>query len=95
MKIFISQPMNGKTDSQIKEERKAIEKYFIDKGDAVLDTLFDFEENTSPIYYLGKSIEYMADADLVVFLSGWNEARGCLIEYKVATEYGKKILILP
>lgn len=95
MKIFISQPMNDKTDEQIKEERKNIEKYFINRGDAVLDTLFDFDENTSPIYYLAKSIEYMTDADLVVFLPCWENARGCKIEYEVAKSYGKKILILP
>ena len=86
--------MNGKTDDQIKQERKEIEKYFIDRGDAVLDTLFDFDENTSPIYYLAKSIEYMVDADLVVFLPGWDKARGCKIEYEVAKNYNKKILIL-
>ena len=49
MKIFISQPMRGKTDEQIKEERDKVilklnRRY---NGDIeILDTIFDFDENT-------------------------------------------------
>lgn len=94
MKVFISQPMNNRTNEEIVAERNKIKdelsKYF---DVQILDTLFDFSEKT-PIYYLGKSIEVMADADIVVFAKDWENARGCRIEYRCAMEYGKKIMIL-
>ena len=93
MKAFISQPMNGKTDEQIRAERESIKKWLEKCHYEVIDTLFDFGDK-SPIYYLGKSIEVMAEADLVVFIDGWENARGCLIEYEVAKSYSKNILIL-
>ena len=43
---------------------------------------------------LASSINKLADADLVVFASGWENARGCKIEFEVAKQYGKRILIL-
>lgn len=94
MKVFISQPMNGKTDEQIKQERSIIEEKLIMLGYEPLNTIFDLDKNISPIFYLGKSIEVMAGADLVLFMGNWRKYRGCRIEYKVAREYGKRILIL-
>ena len=41
-----------------------------------------------PVWCLGESIKLMQDADLVVFLPGWYNARGCRIEYKICEEYG-------
>lgn len=94
MKVFISQPMNGRTNEDIVLERNRIKdelsKYF---DVQILDTLFDFDDR-DPLYFLGKSIEVMAEADLVVFSSNWESARGCRIEYRCAMEYGKKIMIL-
>lgn len=93
MKIMISQPMRGKTKEEILKERQkimyesGIEEY------EVIDTLFNFE-NKPPLYYLAKSIEAMSEADLVLFASDWENARGCKIEFEVAKAYGKMIMIL-
>lgn len=91
MKVMISQPMNGKTDKQIKKERQKIIEMLEAEGHTVIDTVLDISEGKDPIYYLGKSIQYIAEADGVVFMSGWKDARGCLIEYEVAKKYGKFI----
>lgn len=92
MKIMISQPMRGKSTDRIKWEREKLVKELQGQGHYVLDTVFeDFDENASPIYYLAKSIEFLDKADAVVFMKGWNEARGCRIEYEVAKNYGKFI----
>lgn len=94
MKIFISQPMNGRTNEEIMVERSlAIAELSKKIEVSLIDTLFDLE-NKPPLYYLGKSIEAMADADLVVFIGNWENARGCRIEYETAREYNKNILIL-
>lgn len=92
-KVFISQPMRGKTDEEIKKEREMINVWCESKNYEVIDTIFDFGDE-SPIYYLAKSIEAMANANVVIFINGWEEARGCRIEYEVAKAYGKEIMIL-
>ena len=88
MKIFISQPMRGRTDEQVKIEREQVEQKLHDKyGDIeILESLFDYEAH--PLVYLGRSIELLAQADLAYFMRGWDEARGCVIEHLCATRYG-------
>ena len=95
MKVMISQPMNGKTEEQIREERKTIIEKFNNMHIEVIDTIFTKEppENCNKaVYYLGKSIEAMKDIDALYMCDGWREARGCRIEHQVAREYRIKIL---
>ena len=96
MKIMISQPMRGKTNEQIKQERESLVEELQKQGYEVLDTVFDLapKDCDSAIYYLSKSIEFLGQADGVVFMPGWQQARGCRIEYQVATEYGKFIKLI-
>ena len=91
MKIMISQPMNGKSNEQIKEERKELIKQLESEGHEVVDTVLAMETPKGihePIYYLAKSIEAMSLVDGVVFMKGWENARGCKIEHIIAKEYG-------
>ena len=92
VKAIICQPMNGKTIEEIEQDRIYIKKMLESVGIETVNNIFDFE-NKSPIYYLAKSLELMSDADLVVFLPGWDNSRGCMIEFRVAKEYGKPIFI--
>lgn len=95
LKIMISQPMRGKTEKEIKDERKALVKKLQGKGHEVLETVFeDFDCNASPIAYLARSIEFLDKADAVVFMKGWQEARGCRIEHQIAVDYGKLVMEL-
>jgi len=95
-KVFISLPMNGKTEAEIKENRqKAIEAlYSLGYTEDELSIIDTFIKEDAPddvndgLWYLGKSIELLAGADLVVFAPGWRAARGCVIEFKCAREYG-------
>ena len=89
MKIFISQPMKGLSEKEIKSDReKAIKKIKSLYGDDVeiIDSYID-DEGT-PLWCLGKSIELLSTADVAYFLKGWNTARGCRIEYMCADNYG-------
>lgn len=92
MKVMISQPMNGLTDEEIKTVREEVIKGINPEWE-VLNTLFDVKFD-NPIYYLAKSIEKLAEADIVIFVPGWENARGCKIEYEIAKAYGKFILIM-
>lgn len=93
-KIMISQPMRGKTNELIKEERKVLVQEFEDRGYEVLDTVFDEAPKNvdEAIWFLSKSIEYLAQADIIFFMKGWEKARGCKIEHQVAVEYDKEII---
>lgn len=92
-KLFISQPMRGKTDEEILIARKEIAKkaeQVIGEPVEVLESFFgDFKpEGNIPLAYLGKSISLLAEADVAYFGPGWKEARGCKIEHECAREYG-------
>jgi Asp-tRNA(Asn)/Glu-tRNA(Gln) amidotransferase A subunit family amidase len=94
MKVMISQPMRGKTLEQIQEERKSLVEELEKKGFEVIDTVLKErapDECDAPVYYLAKSIEIMSKVDAVVFMQGWEDARGCRIEHQVASAYGKFI----
>lgn len=92
--IMISQPMRGKTNEEIRKEREQLVKEIENNGDIVLDTVFDTTPKNvdEAIWFLSKSIEYLAQADAVYFMKGWEKARGCKIEHEVAVEYGKEVI---
>lgn len=91
MKVMISQPMRGKSKKEILKERKALVEKLTAEGHEVLDTVMDIEEGVSPVYYLSEAIKKIDEADAVVFMPGWEQARGCSIEHMVAVLYGKFI----
>lgn len=91
MKVFISQPMNGKSDRMIREERQLVIDVCKENGLEVIDSVFDVGPG-SAIKYLARSIELMDDADRVVMMKGWEKARGCRIEHEVAVAYGKEVV---
>ena len=94
MKIMISQPMYGKTEKQIREEREPLKNTLKQLDHEVIDTIFteDAPENVNAgVWYLAKSIEAMSKADAVIFMQGWEKARGCKIEHEIAIKYNKFI----
>lgn len=83
--------MRNKTDEEILEEREhAIKRVRELLGDVeVVDSFFkDVPTDTSPLWFLGKSLELLSTADVVYFCTGWDTARGCRIEQMCAVEYG-------
>ena len=96
MIAMISQPMGGKSNEEIKAEREELVSILEEQGYDVLDTVLTENDvdKDDPICYLAKSLEFLADADILVCMEGWEEARGCRIEHQVAIEYGKEIMEL-
>jgi hypothetical protein len=96
MKVFISQPMRDKTDEEIKTEReKAVsiikEKYNQDVE--IIDSFFEnAPHNAKPLWFIGKSLELLADADVAYFCKDWELYRGCRIEHICAKEYGIDVM---
>ena len=96
MKFMISQPMAGKTIEQIYDERDKGIRVLTERGYMVIDSVFT--ESTPELtgnvhlWYLARSLDVMAECDGVLFMPGWEEARGCRIEHEVADAYGLIIL---
>ena len=85
--------MKGKTNEQIREERAELVKRLEEEGHEVVDTVFEnapADEDVA-IYMLSQSIRYIGKVDAVIFMPGWEKARGCKIEHNVAVEYGKQV----
>lgn len=40
------------------------------------------------IYWLSYSLNYLAEADLIWFVDGWQHSKGCTIEHMCASLYG-------
>ena len=97
IKVFISQPMKDKSESEILITRdKAIDRIkqlFPDDEVIIINSYFMVyspTEGNIPLKYLAKSIELLADADVAYFCPGWKNARGCIIEHECAFAYGIK-----
>lgn len=97
MKYFISQPMRGRAGIVIKTERKHIEE-LIRKYDSNAEIIDSYMESSTiaedseglknpDVYFLGRAISMMEDADVVVLATGWKNSRGCRIEKQVAEQY--------
>lgn len=99
-RLFISQPMKDKSNEQIEAERKraiaAAQSYVdsqlgIPEGERkieVIDSFFkDAPHDAKPLWFLAKSFELLSTADIVFFVKGWDQYRGCKMENKAAHEY--------
>ena len=93
--VFISQPMKGLTEAQIRANRQEAVEQIESLGCEVLDSVFDYESpeytglKNKPLFYLAKSFELIAEeADAVYFMEGWEKARGCLLEHVACLAYG-------
>ena len=88
--------MKDKTNDEIERAReRAIREAteYLDEPVEVIDSFFkNAPHDAKPLWFLAESIRLLADADLVYFAKGWENARGCMIERKCAVQYGVPIL---
>jgi hypothetical protein len=85
-RAFISQPMMGRSIEDILAEREPVVAKLMDDGYFVHDSMFTndpYKGVNRDAYLLGRSIQLIAQSDLVVFLSGWGQAKGCVLEHEV------------
>lgn len=94
MKIMISQPMAGKKYDEIQKEREAAVHALEAMGHTVVDTILTAtppEDGNVSLFYLSCALNLMSQCDGVLFLHGWEKARGCRIEHEAAVGYGLKV----
>jgi hypothetical protein len=102
-KVMLSQPMAGLSDEEIIVTRERAIKFLESKGYEVINTLFTDEWYSKeqmekrgvvqiPLCFLAKSLENMSLCHAVYFCKGWQNARGCKVEYGVARAYEVEVL---
>lgn len=103
MKYFLSQPMTGYSEQEIRDVRKALTEVIsnIHPEWVLIDSLI-FEDapehiqgDNIGIYFLGKSIMLLAEADVMVIPDKAHYvSRGCSTEFMIANLYKIPIYIL-
>jgi hypothetical protein len=105
-KVFLSQPMKGKTDEEIDKRRieaiswindRVIENK--DESWMLIKTKFDDDydicqlpEDRKGLFFLARSLGQMVNADLIVMVDDWENYRGCRIEHETAKSYNIPII---
>lgn len=98
IKVFISQGMSDKSSEEIKAVRQKVKEdtsALLHAEIEVIDSYFEGEaQNNKPVFLLGKAIQKLSEADLVIFVSNcWQMYRGCKIEYEICQQYGIRSLM--
>lgn len=89
MGIFVSMPMNGKTNEEILNKIEEIKHKFPEDivTSGFIDGAYTPKVNHVSVHMLGYAIQEMSYCDVVYFAQGWQTARGCQIEHNVCMEY--------
>lgn len=96
-KLFISQPMKGKSDEEILRERenaiKSAEKILKEPVE-VIDLIFRAGPDTTnkPLWFISESLKLLSTADIAYFPKGWEGARACRVEHACAVECGITVI---
>ena len=101
MKIFISVPTNGRTDSEIqsmlneatRDIKGRIGRFDKDISFVLSCTKPAREGAINPaIYQLHCSLDLMADSDIAYFCPGWQNNLDCCVEQAIAVYYGLRCI---
>lgn len=93
-KLFISCPMKGRTEENIKKSMEQMHKIAEIVFDQELEVIPSYIEDNPPensnqaVWYLGKSIQLLSEADFFIGVEYSDFFRGCEIENRVAMFYG-------
>ena len=93
-KVFVSQPMKGKTKEKILEERERIKHtldgYFRGNPYTIIDSVLTPPKNSTneALWCLGTSMQLLSEANVAIFAEGWELARGCWLEHECCIRYG-------
>lgn len=94
-KVFISMPMNGKSKKEIQQTQDDVLISVCNKLNEEIEHVENYlqdNEKLSRLECLAENLKRMATADYVVFVEGWENARGCKIERLCAENYGLEII---
>lgn len=100
-KLFVSVPMKGRKEEEIKasiEKMKKLAEIFDGEELELIDSYIEDnppQNNNQAIWYLGKSLEKLATADVFIGIDDAWDWNGCYVEREVAGRYGIKRYVVP
>lgn len=99
-KLFVSVPMRGRTEDEIKEsiqKMKKIAEIYEGEELELIDTYIENPQDVEnqPLWCLGESIKRMAQADVFMGIYESYDWNGCYIERETAGKYGIKAYAVP
>ena len=100
-KLFVSVPMKGRTEEEIKasiQKMKKIAEIYEDEELELIDSYIEDnppKNNNEAVWYLGESLKKLAQADVFIGIAENYDWSGCYIERETAERYGIKAYIIP
>ena len=100
-KLFVSVPMKGRTEEEIKASIQKMKKIAEIYEGEELELIESYIEDNPPkdskeaVWYLGKSIKKLAQADVFMGICEIYDWNGCCIEMETANKYGIKAYTIP
>ena len=100
-KLFVSVPMKGRTEEEIRASIKKMHKIAEVFAGEELELIDSYVEDNPPgdnnqaIWYLGESLKKLAGADVFITISDHWSWDGCFIENQVAERYGIQRFCVP
>jgi hypothetical protein len=92
-KLFVSVPMKGRTEKEIKESIQKMKKIAEIYEGEELELIDSYIEDNPPqnknqaVWYLGESLKKLAQADVFIGIREAYDWNGCLIEKETASKY--------
>lgn len=99
-KLFVSVPMKGRTEKEIKESIQKMKKIAEIYECEELELIDSYIEDNPPkdskeaVWYLGESLKKLAQADVFIGIDEAYDWNGCYIERDTAQRYGIKTYIV-
>lgn len=100
-KLFVSAPMKGRTAEEIKasiQKMKKIAEIYEGEELELIDSYVEDnppKNNNQAIWYLGKSLEKLSEADIFIGIEDDYDWSGCYIERMTAHKYNIKSYHVP
>ena len=102
MRVFISQPMSGEEEKYILATRERVKRNIfklLGEDVEIIDNYFtdDFRHSLEmeekdvrqfDLFWLAESLAYLSEADIIYMCDGWENSKGCNIEFECAKKYG-------
>lgn len=100
-KLFVSVPMKGRTEEEIKasiQKMKKIAEIYEGEELELIDSYIEDnppKDNNQAIWFLGESLKKLAKADVFIGIYEHYDWSGCHVEFITAQEYGIKLYAIP
>lgn len=99
--LFVSVPMKGRTEEEIKasiQKMKKVAEIYEGEELELIDSYIEDnppKDNNEAVWYLGESLKKLAPADVFMGICENFDWNGCYIERETAQRYGIKVYMIP